>query len=108
MQNIICLFEKPKIVKNLSNILHDFKDGELQDQINTVRDMLRGEEMKDPEPINMNIIEKLEVAFTTVETYHSAWQRARLFDVVYNTIQSVSDQGISNIDVLGKIKGVVM
>ena len=104
MQNIICLFEKPKIVKNLSNILHDFKDGELQDQINTVRDMLRGEEMKDPEPINMNIIEKLEVAFTTVETYHSAWQRARLFDVVYNTIQSVSDQGISNIDVLGKLK----
>eukprot|EP00943_MAST-04B_sp_MAST-4B-sp1_P006975 g6975.t1 len=108
MQKVaLSVFKKPKFVKHLTTILQEFKDVELQEQINSVRDALRSEEGFEPMPINFAIVNKIAAAFKTVETFHSSWQRARLFDVVYNTVQSISDQGVSDIDVLTKLKDLI-
>ena len=103
----IRILKKPKVVRNLVNTLNEFKDLQLQDLINEVRDILRYENEQENGSIGMPIVNKLEASFNLVQVYHSSWQRARLFDVVYNTIQSISEIGISGGEVLTAFKALL-
>ena len=103
----IRILKKPKVVRNLVNTLNEFKDLQLQDLINEVRDILRYENEQEKGIIGMTIVNKLEASFNLVQEYHSSWQRARLFDVVYNTIQSISEIGVSGGEVLTAFKALL-
>ena len=103
----IRILKKPKLIRNLANTLNEFKDLQLQDLINEVRDILRYENEQENGIIGMTIVNKLEASFNLVQEYHSSWQRARLFDVVYNTIQSISEIGVSGGEVLTAFKALL-